>query len=165
VTPRARLALVAGALVVPATACGGSSSDGDTMPALALPLLATDGADETVELGDLEGPAVVNLWATWCAPCRRELPDFQAVADRTAGEVNFLGVNIGDEATDAAAFLSELGITFPQALDVDGELTAALGTASLPVTIVLDEDGAISTRHVGPMDQTDLEDAIAEATS
>jgi thiol-disulfide isomerase/thioredoxin len=168
VRPGLRWALIAVALVVPAAACGdggGTDGDGASMPDLALPLLAADGSEESIELDELEGPAVVNLWATWCAPCRRELPDFQAVADRTEGEVRFLGVNIGDEADAAAAFLDDLGVTFPQVLDIDGELTAELGTASLPVTIVLDRDGSISTRHVGPMDQDDLEAAIEEATS
>ncbi len=161
---RVRGAFAAVALTVATlslAACGGGG-DGDAgLPALELPTLDGSG---TLRLDELEGPAVVNLWATWCAPCRRELPDFDAVAAETAGEVRFIGVNVSDRAADASAFIEELGIGFEQYLDLDGALSAELGTATLPVTLVLDADGAIQVEHLGPLDQQGLRDAIAEAT-
>jgi thiol-disulfide isomerase/thioredoxin len=108
---------------------------------------------------------VVNLWATWCAPCRRELPDFDAVAAETEGEVRFLGVNVSDRAEDAAAFIDELGIGFEQYLDLDGELSAELGTATLPVTLLVDAEGVIRIEHLGPLDEQGLRDAIAEVST
>ena len=108
---------------------------------------------QAFRLDDLEGPAVVNLWATWCAPCKRELPEFEAVHRSLAGEVTFVGVNIGDDGDEAADYLDDLGITYDQYLDVDSELTAALKTATLPVTLIIDDDERIALRHIGPLDQ------------
>jgi thiol-disulfide isomerase/thioredoxin len=141
-------------------ACGGSGSSADSLPALALPNLRTD---EVLQLDELDGPAVVNLWATWCAPCRRELPDFEDVHREMGDEVRFIGVNIGDRPGDATAFLDSLGITFDQYLDVDGALNGALGTATLPVTVVTNADGEITTMHAGPMDAAELIEAIEQA--
>lgn len=163
--PSRRIRRTAATLAVAATVlvgCGSSGSDGDALPALTLPDLA---GTSTMTLDELDGPLVVNLWATWCAPCRRELPDFEQVHLELAGEVRFIGVNIGDRATDAAAFIDELGVTFEQLLDHDGALNEALGTASLPVTVVTDAEGRITTTHTGPMDAAQLRAAIDDATA
>ena len=117
---------------------------------------------QTFALDDLEGPAVVNLWATWCAPCKRELPEFEAVHESLAGEVAFVGVNIGDDGDDAADYLDDLGITYDQYLDVDAELTAALETATLPMTLIIDADERIALRHIGPLDQDELIEALGD---
>ena len=93
----------------------------------------------------LRGPAVVNLWATWCAPCRRELPAFQEVSERRP-DVRFVGIDIGEDAAKAEDFIDELGITFEQFVDERGELTDALGAAALPVTLVVDTDGTRGDR-------------------
>ncbi len=145
-------------VVVVAASCGG---DDDVEPE-ALPdvsLAALDGAGPVLELGELNGPAVVNLWATWCAPCRRELPAFQEVSVRRP-DVRFVGVDIGEQADRARAYLDELGITFDQYADPTGELTDALGVAGLPITLVVDDAGMVVTERLGPMSADDLEDAI-----
>lgn len=159
-------------LAVVAAACGGddAASDeivpsvdaeaGDRLPAVEI--VALDGGG-TTSLADIDGPAVVNLWATWCAPCRREIPDFEAVHQARSDEVRFVGINIGEDADDAQAFLDEVGATYDQYLDSEGFVVTELQTATMPVTLVLDADGAISTRHLGPMDQDDLDAAIDEA--
>jgi thiol-disulfide isomerase/thioredoxin len=142
-----------------AGACGGSE-EADRLPDIELETLR---GGQAFRLDDLEGPAVVNLWATWCVPCRRELPDFEAVHRSLAGEVAFVGVNIGDDGDEAAAFLDELGITYDQFLDFDSELTAALETATLPMTLIIDADERIALRHVGPLDQDELIAEIEQA--
>lgn len=157
---------LAAALVALAAACGSSSPEGEALPELELPALAApDDPEAALQLDELDGPAVVNLWATWCAPCRRELPDFQAVHDQLGDDVAFVGVNIGDRADAAADYLDEIGVTFDQYLDVEGELTAELGTASLPVTLVVDADGTVTTEHLGPMSREQLLAAIDEAST
>lgn len=168
---RTMAALVAVALV--AAACGDDvasdgdeivpsvdAEEGDRLPDVEIVTL-DDGT--TTSLADIDGPAVVNLWATWCAPCRREIPDFEAVHQARGDEVRFVGINIGEDAEDAQAFLDEVGATYDQYLDSAGFVVTELQTATMPVTLVLDAEGAISTRHLGPMDQDDLDAAIDQA--
>ena len=149
-----------GALAVVVAACGGGGGDSRaTLPDLTLPALH-DGAP-ALDVGALRGPAVVNLWATWCQPCRKELPAFQEVS-AARPDVRFVGVDIAEDPGKARDFLADLGITFDQFLDDRGELTDALGTAVLPVTLVVDADGTVATEHVGPMSVGDLEQALAD---
>ena len=147
-----------------ACSTGSSSSPGEAdserLPEISLPHL---GDAEPLRLAEIDGPVVINLWATWCAPCRRELPDFEQVHQEIGDEVRFIGVNLGDRATDAARFINEVGVTFAQYLDEDGTLNERLGTATLPVTVITDDLGRISTIHSGPMDAEDLRLAIAAA--
>ncbi len=140
-----------------AAGCGGDETDALRVPAIVLPAL--DGG-EPLDLGELRGPAVINLWATWCEPCRRELPEFQA-ASTDHGDVRFLGVDIGEDPSDAQAFLDELGVTFEQFADEEGELSDRLGVAALPVTLVVDADGEIAERQLGPMSRAELDSALA----
>ncbi len=155
-----RPAAAIGALAVVVAACGGGSGGGgDALPDVSLAALH-DGAP-ALDVGALRGPAVVNLWATWCQPCRKELPAFQEVS-AARPDVRFVGVDIAEDAAKARDFLAELGITFDQYLDDRGRLTEALGTAVLPVTIVVDADGKVATEHVGPMSVDDLEHALAD---
>ncbi len=122
-------------------------------------LASLDGTGPALELGTLRGPAVVNLWATWCVPCRQELPAFQEVSAARA-DVRFVGVDIGEQTERARSYLDELGITFDQYADPTGELTDALGVAGLPITLVVDDAGMVVRQHLGPMSVDDLEDAI-----
>ena len=139
-------------------ACGGSDGADARLPDVEVETLR---GGQAFRLDDLAGPAVVNLWATWCAPCKRELPEFEAVHRSLAGEVTFVGVNIGDDGDEAADYLDDLGITYDQYLDVDSELTAALKTATLPVTLIIDGDERVALRHIGPLDQDDLIEALS----
>jgi thiol-disulfide isomerase/thioredoxin len=155
---RSRAVLSVAALVL--GACGG----GDGAASRGLPdleLRGLDGDGTTLDVGELRGPAVVNLWATWCKPCREELPAFQQVAaERT--DVRFIGVN-SQETGDARAYLDELGVTYDQFADDRGMLAEELGAASLPVTVVVDADGTVTAEHLGPMSVDDLRAAIDEA--
>lgn len=140
--------------------CGGSTGSADRLPAVEIASL-DDG--RTTDLSSITGPAVINLWATWCAPCRREIPDFEAVHLARSDEVRFVGVNIGEDAADAAAFIAEVGATYDQFVDSDGYVVTELGTSTMPVTLVVDADGVIVTEHLGPMDQDALNAAIDDA--
>lgn len=139
---------------------GCSSGPASTLPDV--DIVRLDGS-ETISLADLDGPAVVNLWATWCAPCRREIPAFEAVHRARADEVRFIGVNVGEDADVAAEYLDEVGATYDQFSDSEGYVVTELDTSTMPVTIVIDADGAITTRRNGPMDVDDLDEAIDEA--
>ena len=153
-----RLAALGAAALLTLGACGGDdAADTTALPAMTMAPM-TDGGP-SLDLATLTGPAVVNLWATWCGPCRRELPAFQEVSE-TRTDVRFIGIDIGEDAAKARDYLDELGVTFEQFVDEDGGLTDALGAASLPVTLVVSPDGSVATEHLGPMSVDELNDAI-----
>lgn len=162
VVRRSGLAVLAAALAL--AACG-SSSDGARSGADVLPDVEIERLDGTgtISLADIEGPAVINLWATWCAPCRREIPDFEAVHQARGDEIRFVGINIGEDSGRAAEFLVDVGATYDQFLDSEGYVVTELRATTMPVTIVLDTDGAIIERHLGPLDQDGLNQAIDDA--
>jgi thiol-disulfide isomerase/thioredoxin len=99
-----------------------------------------------VALAALGRPSVVNLWASWCEPCRTELPELQRFADRGADEIAVLGVITGDTRTSAASAAEDFGISFPAVFDPDGSLLTGIGRNALPVTLFLDAAGGV--RHV-----------------
>ncbi len=153
-----RTAAVAVSVLLAVGGCGDEEDAGAVeLPDLRLPPLTPGGS--SLELAELRGPAVVNLWATWCAPCRRELPAFQTVSEARP-DVRFIGIDIGEDATKAQDFVDELGISFDQFIDGPGDLTDALGAAALPVTLVVGPDGTVATEHLGPMTVEDLDEAI-----
>jgi thiol-disulfide isomerase/thioredoxin len=108
-------------------------------------------------------PTVVNLWASWCGPCREELPLMQQVADEAAGRVQVLGVVSRDGVPQAESFAADSGVTFPGAFDRDGELMAQLGLNALPYTLFLAADGSLVHTEVGQVDSaTELKALVAE---
>lgn len=168
-------AVTAVALIM--SGCGGSGSAGDALSGAPAAPSAGGGIGETlpdvdvtplvggeaIQLSDLDGPAVVNLWATWCAPCRAEIPDFEEVHQVRGDEVTFVGINVGEDPTVAAEFIEEVGASYQQFADLDGDVSIELRATSMPVTVVIDGDGFVTTRHLGPLDQDGLNEAIDEA--
>lgn len=115
-----------------------------------------------VDLASYRGrPLVVNLWATWCAPCVEEMPHFQTVSAELAGEVAFLGVNVQDGPSQAEPFVAELGISYDLAADPRREFTEAIGAFGMPTTLFVDAQGGIVHRVTGPLTVTELREAIA----
>ncbi len=131
-----------------------------TLPAVTLDCL---GGGE-LDLGRAPGtPTVVNLWASWCTPCREELPLMQEFADSAAGEVQVVGVISKDGVPQADSFATDAGVTFPGAFDGQGRLMAELGLAGLPATYFLDADGTVVHTETGPVDSVDeLQGLVAE---
>jgi thiol-disulfide isomerase/thioredoxin len=103
---------------------------------------------QPVRLADLRGPAVISLWASWCEPCREELPAMQRLADATAGRLTVLGVNTGDGRDAAASFAAAKNVTMPTLYDREQKLGSALGHVLLPVTVFVNASGK---RHVEPL--------------
>jgi cytochrome c biogenesis protein CcmG/thiol:disulfide interchange protein DsbE len=106
---------------------------------------------ERISLSDLEGKIVVlNVWASWCLPCREEAPALQAVweAYRSRG-VLFLGSNYLDDRDAARAFVREFGITYPSVFDPSGRLAVDYGFVGLPSTFVIDTTGRIRFQFTG----------------
>ncbi|WP_029431142.1 TlpA disulfide reductase family protein [Blastococcus sp. URHD0036] len=104
----------------------------------------------TLDLGRAPGvPTVVNLWGSWCGPCREELPLVQELSDLAGDQVHVIGLISRDTPSRAESFAEDAGATFPTAFDGDGELLAQLGLAALPFTYFLDADGGVAYVEVG----------------
>lgn len=143
--------------------CGAHDSGGgagEVLPAVEISDLSSG---SVMNLADIEGPAVINLWATWCAPCLAEIPDFEAVHQARGADVRFVGINIGESSARALEFIDEVGATYDQFSDSTGDVATALRATSMPTTVVIDAAGVITRRRLGPFDRADLNDAIDEA--
>ena len=155
---RRRIGIAAAlAVTVLLAGCAGEdgASDDDTLPSIELIDLAAP--DETIDLAaTTAAPRVINLWATWCAPCRAELPAFDEVADRAGDAIAMLGVNIGEGTEQARELIDELGVGFPQGVDPSGDVTAELRVSGLPATLFTTADGEVLHVHAGPLDADDL---------
>ncbi|MGY1840554.1 MULTISPECIES: TlpA family protein disulfide reductase [unclassified Modestobacter] len=117
-------------------------------PALSGPTL--DGGH--VDLADLRGSVVlVNVWASWCAPCREEMPLLDQVAREWEPQgLRIVGIDVNDDDDAARRFLAGLGGTsFPSIADADGRLALEWGTAGVPETFVVDRDGTVVAKRFG----------------
>lgn len=96
----------------------------------------------TLTSDDLRGePVVLNYWASWCIPCREEMPLFEKMARRYEDRgVHIIGVNYQDSVEGAQGFIDEIGVTYPIALDTQGTLASELGVRGLPQTFFIDRD-------------------------
>ena len=136
--------------------CAGTSNE-RALPDAELELLAGG----TYDLRQTGQPRALNLWATWCAPCRAELPAFDDVASRVNG-VDIVGINTGDAGPDAAELVDELGLSFTQVLDPKATVQAAVRITGMPSTIFVDADGTIVDVHAGELDTDELEAKLVE---
>jgi thiol-disulfide isomerase/thioredoxin len=106
-------------------------------------------------------PTVLNLWGSWCGPCREELPILQQFADAAAGQVRVVGVISKDGRPQSDSFAKDAGVTFPSAFDGRGDLMTDLGLNALPYTYFLDADGAVVYTQVGPVASVDALRSLA----
>ncbi len=130
-----------------------------------MPALAFDcPGGGTLDLSRAPGvPTVINLWGSWCAPCREELPMFQELANRAGEQVHVIGVISKDGVPQAESFASDAGVVFPSAFDGEGKLMAELGINVLPYTYFIDAHGALVHTQVGPVASVDeLRGLVAE---
>jgi len=110
----------------------------------------------SLDLGRAPGePTVLNLWGSWCPPCREELPVMQEFAAASAGQVRVMGVISKDGRPQAESFAADAGVTFPSAFDGEGKLMTDLGLHALPYTYFLDASGAVVYTQVGPVTSVD----------
>ena len=104
---------------------------------------------------------VINVWADWCAPCRREQPQLVRLADRYRDDgVRFLGINYQDDRDAARAWVEEFGVPYPSLFDPSGRSAAQLGFPALPDTYVVDPGGTIRWIVYGETDERELADLI-----
>jgi peroxiredoxin len=138
---------------------GPSGLQGQTAPAFAL----HDDAGAPVSLSEYRGKIVVmNLWASWCPPCRAEMPDLQRLSDAYANRgVAIVGVNEGESAQRAQAFASSLGIRFPIWLDDRQQYGRVYGALGLPTTVIVGRDGRVVHGFDGPLTYDQMHAAVS----
>jgi cytochrome c biogenesis protein CcmG/thiol:disulfide interchange protein DsbE len=130
-------------------------------PPISLPDLADPSATRT--LAAFRGrPVVVNLFASWCLPCIRELPVLQE-ASVANPDVAFLGVDHQDSRRAALEMLREAGVTYPAAHDPDGKTAAAYRARGMPTTILITRTGNVAASHTGELTRPQLDTLIQEA--
>lgn len=143
-----------------ATGTAGSTGSGEPLPALSLPCF-TGGTQ--VSVGALRGPAVINLWASWCGPCRKELPAFQRLSERTGGRLRVIGVSTQTGRSAAQSIGEDFGLRFPTLYDPDNRLRLALRRAVMPITLFVDGEGRIRHRdETGALDDAELVDLVRQ---
>jgi|WetSurMetagenome_2_1015567.scaffolds.fasta_scaffold340142_2 thiol-disulfide isomerase/thioredoxin len=114
------------------------------------------------ELGALKGPSVkltqfrglpviINFWATWCGPCKEEMPLLQKTYADLGGKLVILGVNVQESPDIVSPFVSQYGITFPILLDQDGMLENRFAVRGYPTSFFIDPKGVLQAQHIGEL--------------
>jgi peroxiredoxin len=122
-------------------------------------------AGGSVRLSDFRGQVVLlNFWATWCLPCRSEMPLIQQTYDNLGGQgFVALGVDFDEPAEVVIAFSEELRIDFPLLLDPGGEVQRLYRVIGYPTSVILDREGRISAYHIGILAKSQLDDYLKQA--
>jgi len=145
-------------LALACAACGDARAPsapgaGSPFPPLTLPMLAGEGSIALPAPG--EGPILVNVWATWCEPCRREMASLQRLHER-GGRLRVVGISVDRDGNLAREFVRAHGISFANALDAASRLAGGvLAVRTLPTTFAIDASGVIRWREEGPRDWSD----------
>lgn len=161
--PMRRLTLAI-ALAVSLAACSGSNVDISAIPELP----AIDTAELQTLLANSEMPVIVNVWASWCVPCRSEAPLLAKAAEANTSVIQFVGLNVRDDQTGARGFIAEF---FPAApiehvFDSDGDVPLDLGgSRAVPLTFFYAAGGELVTLHSGVIDERTLALQIDEITN
>jgi len=118
-----------------------------------------------VKLSDMEGkPVVINFWASWCSPCKDEMPHFENVYNELGDSVQFMMIDLADGFQETiesgTAYFSEHGFLMPLFFDTTGEASGKYGITGIPTTIFIDKDGYLITHAVGGIDEELLRKGI-----
>lgn len=145
------LALILTQLLTPATHQVSDPLVGHPAPNFSLVLLHSDSGKNALTLSGFKGkPVVLNFWASWCQPCKEELPLLENAWKQMQAQkknIVFLGIDFQESSSDASSFLQLHGITYLAGLDADGSIANKYGVTSLPQTIFIDRYGKVTGRE------------------
>lgn len=146
------MALVLGTAAL--AACGGDAPSDDAPETRALPALEATTLDgDSVSLAGLRGEVVLlNVWATWCVPCRQEAPELEALHQRYGdGDLRVVGVTVDHRGAEdqIRRFIDRYGMTYDIWWDPDGRVIDEFGAVGVPLTVLLDREGRVAWRHLG----------------
>lgn len=124
----------------------------------------TDTNGRGVQLSDFAGRTVlINFWATWCVPCRTEMPDLEnAFREHGPRGLVVLGVNLQESAASASEFAEKFGLSFPILLDTDGSVARAYRMTGLPESWIVGKDGTVIQRKIGAFTKNELQIVLTE---
>lgn len=126
----------------------------------------TNEAGEEVNLNQLKGkPVFINFWASWCPPCKQEMPYIQEAYEKYSDQVVFLGVNItiSDIKEDAIAFMKSNQYEMPILFDYKGDVTDLYRSNTIPTSYFINKDGMIKAKHIGAMTFDQIESYLDKA--
>lgn len=152
--------------------CGGEGKK-EGSPPLALMTEGSQAKDFTLKVADgsaitLSGfkgkPVVLNFWASWCPPCRDEMPVLKGAAGTYEGKVRFVGINIQDSDGTFRKALAEFALPYPNGRDEDLSISQAYGVMALPKTFFINKDGMVVYVHAGKIDEATLAAVLQKIT-
>ena len=145
------LALILTQLLTPATHSVLDPLVGHQAPNFSLEMLHSDFGKSALSLSNFKGkPIVLNFWASWCQPCKDELPLLENAWKQLQAQkkdIVFLGIDFQESSSDATSFLQQYGITYLAGLDINGSIASKYRVTSLPQTIFISRDGSITSRE------------------
>ncbi len=148
-----RKTIIIGLVALAATLGACSSSESQPTDG-ALPV--TNATEFEQLLADSQSPMVVNLWASWCIPCRSEAPLLTEAHRQLGNDVRFIGVATQDNQVDAEAFVAEFSMTFENYFDRNGEVKSWIGSLGLPTTFFVAPGGEVVSTVFGIIDERSL---------
>jgi thiol-disulfide isomerase/thioredoxin len=176
-----RILVAVGLAAITLAGCGGSgggqsAQDGGVRLLVPLAqrkepidLVGTTLTGDRLDLSTLRGkPVVLNIWGSWCPPCRKEAPALQAAATELGTKASFVGIDTRDKDAQALAYERKFKITYPSLVDRGDmllSLRGAVTSQSPPVTLVLDDKGRVAARFVGPVTQRTLVGMVSDVTA
>ena len=174
-SPRLReLAVVVALIALVAVGCsasdeasdGSAPDSGNAEPAEIAPIFTVTTQDGTVfslsgHLATDGRPVFLNLWASWCFPCREEMPAIDRAAAQNP-DVEFVGVAVQDNEADATAFAEEIGVSYLLGFDADGDVEDSYSPLGLPASYLISGEGVIVERIFGKVTEDDLAEKFAE---
>ena len=147
------------------TDCSGESTSDLSIGSKAPDFELYDLDGDVHKLSEYKGsPVFLNFWATWCGPCRGEMPHLEDVYEEWKDDgLTFFAVNIGESSTDVVSFLDYFGFTMPVLLDSAKTVSRRYGVSGIPTTYFIDEDGIIQNKVVGAFpDRESVESYVVE---
>ncbi len=144
-----------------ATELGFARLPGRPAPLFSVPSLLDPKAK--ISLASFRGrPLVLNFWASWCVPCRKEMPAIEAVARKLGASVSFVGMDTNDTRSAASSFAAQTEVTYPLGFDPSATVASSYGVYGLPTTFFVSRNGRLLGRQVGAMTAVRLEALIAQ---